>query len=194
MIDLRSAGESEGPHPLSLAGSEVHSISLLDEASIVTVAEEQRALPDGLPALYRSAITHAGRPLATVVSITSRSSGPTLLHCTVGKDRTGLAVAVILSAVGVPDDRIVADYVRTEANVPRVLARLLGAPDLEAGAELVERLARERPDVLTAPAGAITAALEALAEQGGAAAWLIRHGVGEEELAALRERLLEGAS
>jgi len=194
VIDLRSVGESEGPHPLSFAGSAVHAISLLDEANIVTVAEERRALPDGLPALYRRAITGAGVPLATVVRITSRSSGPTLLHCTVGKDRTGLAVAVILSALGVPDDLIVADYVRTEANVPRVLARLSGAPDLEAGAELVERLARERPDVLTAPAGAMTAALEALRKQGGAAVWLTRHGVAAEELSALRERLVEDAS
>lgn len=35
---------------------------------------------------------------------------PTLIHCTAGKDRTGVAVALLLLLLGVPDDVIVADY------------------------------------------------------------------------------------
>jgi protein-tyrosine phosphatase len=36
--------------------------------------------------------------------------GATLYHCTAGKDRTGLATALILSALGVPRETILYDY------------------------------------------------------------------------------------
>ncbi len=35
---------------------------------------------------------------------------PTLIHCTAGKDRTGVAVALLLLLLGVPDDVVIADY------------------------------------------------------------------------------------
>ena len=35
---------------------------------------------------------------------------PALIHCTEGKDRTGFAVALILRAVGVPEETIFGDY------------------------------------------------------------------------------------
>ncbi len=38
---------------------------------------------------------------------------PALIHCTLGKDRTGLAIALILSALDVPNELIVEDYALT---------------------------------------------------------------------------------
>ena len=44
---------------------------------------------------------------------------PVLVHCTVGKDRTGVTVALTLAAAGVDDDEaVVADYARTEELLP----------------------------------------------------------------------------
>jgi protein-tyrosine phosphatase len=39
--------------------------------------------------------------------------GPFLIHCTSGKDRTGIAAALVLSALEVPRDAILADYLAT---------------------------------------------------------------------------------
>lgn len=39
-----------------------------------------------------------------------KGEGPVLYHCTAGKDRTGMATALILSALGVPRETILADY------------------------------------------------------------------------------------
>lgn len=36
--------------------------------------------------------------------------GPLLFHCTSGKDRTGMAAALVLSALGAPREAIIADY------------------------------------------------------------------------------------
>ncbi|ARS26255.1 protein-tyrosine phosphatase [Sphingomonas sp. KC8] len=38
------------------------------------------------------------------------TAGPTLYHCTAGKDRTGWASAVILTLLGVPRETVMADY------------------------------------------------------------------------------------
>jgi protein-tyrosine phosphatase len=35
---------------------------------------------------------------------------PAVFHCTAGKDRTGVTAALVLAALGVPDDVIIADY------------------------------------------------------------------------------------
>lgn len=39
-----------------------------------------------------------------------KGEGAVLYHCTAGKDRTGMATALILSALGVPRETILADY------------------------------------------------------------------------------------
>ncbi len=39
---------------------------------------------------------------------------PALIHCTAGKDRTGVLVALLLEALGVPEEIVVADYLRSE--------------------------------------------------------------------------------
>lgn len=169
-------------------------MALLARASTLRVAGQPDAPRRPLEDHYRQGIVRAGQPLAAIAGIVARSDGPTLLHCTIGKDRTGLVVAVILSAVGVADADIVADYVLSEANVPRVLARLSSSPELDGAAALMDRLARENPDVLAAPPGAIAAALGALHEEGGAGDWLCRHGLSDAELSLLGERLLESAA
>lgn len=39
-----------------------------------------------------------------------KGDAPVVYHCTAGKDRTGLATALVLSALGVPRETILADY------------------------------------------------------------------------------------
>jgi protein-tyrosine phosphatase len=45
--------------------------------------------------------------------LADRDNLPTVFHCTAGKDRSGWAQAILLSALGVPRQTIVADYVLT---------------------------------------------------------------------------------
>jgi protein-tyrosine phosphatase len=45
---------------------------------------------------------------------------PVLVHCTAGKDRTGFAIAMILSALGVPQEVIYEDYLKGSCRDPLV--------------------------------------------------------------------------
>ena len=91
--------------------------------------------------------------------------GGFLVHCSAGKDRTGFACALILHALGVPEDTVIEDYLLTNEAmdydgyvVPRLLARYEphGLPDRET----VMALAGVRPEYLRAAYQAIEAEFE----------------------------------
>jgi protein-tyrosine phosphatase len=42
---------------------------------------------------------------------------PALVHCTTGKDRTGWAVAALLAFLGVPDDAVMEEYLRSDVEI-----------------------------------------------------------------------------
>ena len=52
---------------------------------------------------------------AVTVHLEDRPDGQVVLHCTQGKDRTGLVVMLLQSALGVPDRDIVADFAKSSA-------------------------------------------------------------------------------
>ena len=72
---------------------------------------------------------------------------PILFHCSAGKDRTGLAAAVLLGVLGVPEETILADYrLTSQYYAPRrleALRDLLTVQDLTA--EDVRHLVEARP-------------------------------------------------
>lgn len=51
--------------------------------------------------------------LATLFDRLLRGDMPMLIHCTAGKDRTGFVVAMLLYALGVREEAIMADYLRS---------------------------------------------------------------------------------
>ncbi|QLY28492.1 tyrosine-protein phosphatase [Nocardia huaxiensis] len=57
-----------------------------------------------------------------VVELIADSDGPTVFHCTSGKDRTGLIAALLLSALDVDEDQILADFALTELATARLVA------------------------------------------------------------------------
>jgi len=52
--------------------------------------------------------------------------GPALVHCTTGKDRTGWAVAALLTFLGVADDDVMDDYLQSNLHLRPFVDRVLG--------------------------------------------------------------------
>lgn len=56
---------------------------------------------------------------AVASTVADAPATPILLHCTSGKDRTGVAVAVLLLTLGVPREVIVEEYLLSDGEVHR---------------------------------------------------------------------------
>ncbi|MCJ1680099.1 tyrosine-protein phosphatase [Streptomyces sp. APSN-46.1] len=56
------------------------------------------------------------------VELIADGPGPTVFHCTSGKDRTGLIAAFVLTLLGVPEEEILADFALTELAAARLTA------------------------------------------------------------------------
>jgi protein tyrosine/serine phosphatase len=90
------------------------------------------------------------RWLETILEVVTdpASEPPTFVHCAAGRDRTGVAIAAILHAMGVPEDLIIADHLMTdgvadETQIQIALRGLAGfAPPLQRfNRSLIDRFA-----------------------------------------------------
>lgn len=63
-----------------------------------------------LPDMYAGMISNGGPTFAGSDAIVADSDHAVLIHCTAGKDRTGVAVPLLLDAVGTDRASVVADY------------------------------------------------------------------------------------
>lgn len=115
----------------------------------------------------------------------AESTGPILVHCTNGKDRTGWAVALALLAVGVDEGDVFVDYLMTNEQLLPVLE------DMMAG---VARMGLD-PELLLPVVGVqadyLATALDRVMQCGGLSAYLDMIGVPEQTREGLRERLTE---
>lgn len=89
------------------------------------------SLIPSLEDLYLGILSSSAQSFATIartiVEQDSTDRPGVIFHCTAGKDRTGLAAALLLSLAGVEREAIVADYTQTAANLAGPLAeKLLG--------------------------------------------------------------------
>ncbi|MGX9347727.1 tyrosine-protein phosphatase [Microbacterium sp. KNMS] len=189
VVDLRDDAEKSEDHPL-LGVCRVVDLPLLGGRATMDADEEDVAafLRAGLGGMYASMLEgEAAALLVRAIEEIARADGPVLVHCTAGKDRTGVTVALALALVGVPGDEIVADYVRTAENMPHVHAR---ARRTVAARTVGVQLALDIPkEILSAPAAAMEGFLDDLASRGGAEAWFLAAGGTPETVAALRRRL-----
>lgn len=71
------------------------------------------ALPDLREGNRRLVRDFAGELGATLRVIAEAANLPLVFHCIGGKDRTGITAVLLLSILGVPQDRVRADYIRS---------------------------------------------------------------------------------
>lgn len=140
-----------------------------------------------LDEMYRQLLEESGERLADAVRIIARGE-PTLVHCTVGKDRTGVTVALALAAVGADRESIIGDYALTASLLPKERNRRVVA-----FLEMQHPKAKHAVALATlSPADVMRRLLEEVdARWGSAAAYLTANGMTDAELDALRQALVE---
>ncbi|AAT89178.1 conserved hypothetical protein [Leifsonia xyli subsp. xyli str. CTCB07] len=150
----------------------------------------QSALGATLADLYEKILLDHGDVLATALrEIAGAGDGAIVVHCTAGKDRTGIVVALALLSVGVDRATVVADYARTEANLDGPWLEGMLALASSYGVEVTPEL---RVIMAGSPPEALEGALDLIEQRyGSVRAYLLHAGLDEIELAVLRSVLVE---
>jgi protein-tyrosine phosphatase len=186
VVDLRNRVERpEPPEWIARAGLDYHHVPLFD-LSGETTANVGNDLRLDVGAAYRRMLELAGPAIAQVLAIMTAdgpSDGAVVVHCAAGKDRTGIVVAVLLRALDVPDDVIVADYLATAERIDAVRA-VLQQRELYRPPSGGEPL----PPMTDEPIRAVLAALDA--EPAAVAGYLARWGVTREQLMRFTDLML----
>jgi protein-tyrosine phosphatase len=174
IVDLRTHGERPARSP---AGLETVHLPVFDFEDT-----EFWGHRDGVwdSVGYRNALARWPEQFAAAVAAVGRAAqGGVLVHCQVGRDRTGLVCALLLSLAGVPAEAIAADYALSEECLHPLYARLI-----EEAEDDVRRaqLGRER----LADAAVMLGLLESLDVEG----YLREAGLSTADVAAVRRRLL----
>lgn len=176
-----------GPADASPA-AEADPSSVFDASAALAVRRRDGALaryPDDVRVGYYIGYLE-DRPDQVVAALRSisRSRGAALVHCAAGKDRTGVVVALALTAAGVRRDEVIADYAATGERMAAVLDRLRASPTYAADTN-------SRPDEEYMPRAETMAWFldEIGASHGGVLGWLGQHGFGPADVAALRAKL-----
>lgn len=128
-----------------------------------------RIIQTSLIELYSDMVHNSAPQIATALDQFDLL-GPTLVHCAVGKDRTGVLVALALLLAGVEAEAIITDYQQTEAVIEGVYARLNRGNYLPAGVGLgdpILRTSREAVELVIDHASAAS---------GGPWGWFEAHG------------------
>jgi protein-tyrosine phosphatase len=133
--------------------------------------------------LYRGLVNDQAQRYAELFELLLQTDTPAVFHCTAGKDRTGLAAAFILQALGVSRELVMQDYLLTNdvfEHPPQ--------PDSDIPPDALAVLWRVQEDFLDAALQSVDA------DYGGIEPYLLRKlGLGPAALATLRTRYLSAA-
>lgn len=211
VLDLRSFGEGQ---PLTeWSGITRHRMPLLGRrAGAAAEAAETRGVGDisagqvdvlgddtdldladvdvhGAGRLYLSMAERGKDAFAQALRLlTDADAGPTMVHCTAGKDRTGVLVALLLSVVGVDRQAIVDDYAASRIHLREMFRRIDGIanqPRLKPGTPAAAALRDAAPE-------SMEAFLDALAERYESAGdFFVKAGADPAWLERWRERFVD---
>ncbi|MFT3872371.1 MAG: tyrosine-protein phosphatase [Nocardioides sp.] len=115
VIDLRSEDERARTVEDVVWGTPTRhlSVPLLADLDPTKLATEAGYL-EMRRGLYCLVAEESGAGLVRVVTAVAGAPGAALIHCSAGKDRTGIAVAFLLDLLGVSDEEIVTDFLRSD--------------------------------------------------------------------------------
>lgn len=184
IIDLRLPFEvKHNPNVFARANDVRYlNLPLITERSETSIESRARSVAE----LYRLMLEECQEPIYRTLATMAEAEAPVLVHCFVGKDRTGLITALALGAAGVPVETIADDYALSAPLTMSLIAEIR-ATLIRLGYDTA-RFDRLSP----APREAMMATMTYLNEQyGGVESYLVAIGLTDAQRDKLRRLLLE---
>jgi len=142
VVDLRSEMEARehGTGLLSRTNVKYHSIPFMTGGGNREDDERMFLEISNMGEFYLHLVRRnefGNRIVEALEIIADPDNHPLVFHCAVGKDRTGILAAVLLSILGVADDDIIEDYVLSEPYMDELLSQANDDPEM---AEFIKHL------------------------------------------------------
>jgi len=186
LIDLRSPAEimQSGPSPLLERGTRHLQMPVFSR----DLSPDDISPDSSLGDLYIKMLALGTDGIGVLFETLSQEEQfPAVIHCAAGKDRTGIVSALILRALGVPDETIVADYALTDRNMMQLVQRMQAS-----GQAFITQVS---DDMIRAMPETMETFLRSLDETHGSTSGYLRYaGIDEPVIAAVRDQLLEPAT
>ena len=187
VIDLRTTVEADREGYL-IAHDPARVVNLpMQPQSGVTPAQIRAGAADNLVDDYlRQLDVNANSLVEALRLIADPDNRPVVVHCTAGKDRTGLLVAMLLEILGVDRDAIVADYHLSMGNMAPIVERIRAADVFQENglASAPMWIFEAHPETMRA------FLVEMTRRHGSAEVWALANGLTPEEIVRLRADLL----
>lgn len=186
IVDLRSTFELENEGRGQLASEPIafHHLPLFDGEP--RSSGHDAAMRMTLGERYIGLLEMARDPIGRVIEAIAHAKAGAVYHCAAGKDRTGVISAVLLGALGVPNDLIVADYALSGENIDAIIDRVMSMKGYsETLKEMPEDTLHAKPETMEAVVAHVDG------RYGSMAGYLEDIGLGEETLARLRAKCLD---
>ena len=179
-----------------------------DAATTGTAADSgqpasRRAMTDpssvNLPDLYHEiAFGHADRIMTILRMLADNNHRPMLIHCTAGKDRTGVVTAILLGLLDVEDGLITANYAESAGNLTELFKRTImnnlpaNAAKLAASIGKDGHLAGAAAALLASPASVMQQLIDDIRTQYGTIRqYCLANGLAERDIDRLRDLFIE---
>lgn len=199
ILDLRALGETEGKPDYVPDGCEYVRIGGMAEEdgteidfSPAGIGRLQAKFAEYGPALMNelyASMAFDNRAVHLLMERFVAGQAPLYFHCSAGKDRTGVCAAMLLMALGVPDEVIIQEYLLTN----EYRARIINLPLDQIPDSVGENERANWAQVNSVSADALRAVLDAIdARHPTREAYFAEEfGMDAETLASLRDRYLE---
>jgi protein-tyrosine phosphatase len=154
-----------------------------------------------MTALYREFPSRFATQFAAIFRRLASGDVPLIIHCSAGKDRTGLAAALVLSSLGVARPDVLADYVLTDTGVDLEHELIthrrstVGVGEDHDHVQLAAIAREARLPLLAAHPDYLEAAFDSIEADYGSLDGYLRQrlGLADSELDDVRRRLLDAA-
>jgi protein-tyrosine phosphatase len=187
IVDLRMVLEvaREG-YTIGHDPARVVNLPMLPQSGVTQEQIDAGAADNLVEDYLRQIEVNAGAIVEALRLIADPGNRPVVVHCTAGKDRTGIVVAMLLDILGVDHEVIVADYHVTSANMGPILERIRSAQVFQDTG-----LAAAPMWIFESHPETMRGFLSRMTERyGSAEQWSLEKGLSPDDIARLRDTLL----
>jgi len=154
--------------------------------------EYTRSGSEGFVKAYQDILLSGKEAYGTIFRyLAQEKPKPCLVHCTAGKDRTGVLVAILFLLADAPPDEIADEYALTDLGLaerkPEFIERLLLNPALGGNREGVENMVSSKRENMLATLEMVKR------EFGSAQEYMKSCGLSDDEIQRVRKTVVDGA-